>query len=150
MRHSSWTIAGMPRREPSITVRCWRTSSAAPSAGVSGRLPYTRVRWPSPCLLASASGVAAPAANTSCIGATFWSAFWSEGSVDIALPTHRLPSWATFSASVISASTSSTRSATGRVWSRQGSTRLLRKLSGPTFQQNCCRIEMNRQALDAV
>jgi hypothetical protein len=27
---------------------------------------------------------------------------------------------------------------------------LLRNFSGPTFQQNCCRIEMNRQALDAV
>src|SRR5690349_3437420 len=122
----------MPRREPSITVRCCRTSSAAPSAGVSGRLPYTRVRWPSPWRLAWASDVTAPFANTSCIGATFWSAFSSSGAVDIALPTQRLPSWATFSSSVIAASSSSTRSATGRAWSRHGSTSHLREFSGPT------------------
>ena len=57
----------------------------------------------------------------------------------------------TFSSSVISASSSSTRSATGRAWSRQGSTRA----SSETFRdqrsgRDRCRIEMNRQAIDAV
>ena len=39
VRHSSWTRAGMPSREAPMTIRCWRTSSAAPSAAVSGTLP---------------------------------------------------------------------------------------------------------------
>ena len=39
VRHSSWTSAGTPRREAPTTARCWRTSSAAPSATVTGRLP---------------------------------------------------------------------------------------------------------------
>ena len=72
VRHSSWTSAGMPSREPSRTTRCWRTSSAAPSAAVTGALPKTRVRWPSPCRLAASSDRDLPAANTSCIGATVW------------------------------------------------------------------------------
>ena len=60
----------MPSREPSRTTRCCRTSSAAPSAAVTGALPKTRVRWPSPCRLASSSDSVPEAANTSCIGAT--------------------------------------------------------------------------------
>ena len=60
----------MPRREASRTTRCCRTSSAAPSAAVTGALPKTRVRWPSPCRLAASSDSVLPAANTSSIGAT--------------------------------------------------------------------------------
>ena len=67
---------------------------------------------------------ARPAAKTSCIGATLSvsrraSAPGSSASC-MSLPTQRLPSWATFSSSVISASSSSTRSADGRAGSCHG------------------------------
>ena len=107
-----------------MTVRCWRTSSAAPSAAVTGPLPYTRVRWPIPWRAASASGTDPPAAKTSCNGATLRLSS-DAGSAPSAwagrmsLPAHRLPSWATFSSRVISRSSSSTRSANDRFGSCQ-------------------------------
>ena len=112
VRHSSCATAGMPNRLLAAIRACSPASACIPAAAGTGRLPYTRVSWPSPFLMSSSSG-GCSSLNWSCIGAT------PSPSPDA--PCQMLPSWATFSASVIRLSRSATRSSADRAGSRQGS-----------------------------
>ena len=104
VRHSSWAIAGSLSRVRAIRSFCSSARRRAPSTGSTGLVPSGRVMWPIPCSVASSNP--AGSANASCIGATL-----PEPS---SAPTHTLPSCASFSSSVISASNASTRSGSGR------------------------------------
>jgi len=53
VRHSSCTRAGMPRRVSRCSRACSLQSHRARSIGSTGRVPYTRVRCPIPCAVAS-------------------------------------------------------------------------------------------------
>jgi hypothetical protein len=55
VRHSSCTSAGIPSRVSRLSLLCSCHSQAARSAGSTGRVPYTRVYWPSPFLVTSSS-----------------------------------------------------------------------------------------------
>ena len=50
VRHSSCTMAGMPCRPAAMIWRWLRATARAPSAGVTGAVPYTRVSCPIPSL----------------------------------------------------------------------------------------------------
>ena len=107
VRHSSCATAGMPNRLAPAIWACSSRSVLRATAGGSGRVPKTRVTWPRPWRMSSASG-SGVALIWPCMGATL------PGS-----PTQMLVSWATFSSSVIRLSRSSTRSLAGREGSRQ-------------------------------
>ena len=110
VRHSSCATAGIPNRLAPAIWACRSRSLPRATAGGSGRVPNTRVTWPRPSRMSSASGSGAGLISP-CMGATLASRGWS--------PSQMLPSWATFSASVIRPSRSATRSAAGRAGSRQ-------------------------------
>jgi hypothetical protein len=110
VRHSSCATAGMPNRLAPATWACSSRRVLRATTGGSGRVPNTRVTWPRPSRMSSARGSGA-AFISPCMGATLASRGWS--------PIQMLVSWATFSASVIRPSRSSTRSAAGRAGSRQ-------------------------------
>ena len=114
VRHSSCATAGMPNLLAAMTRACSAASARMPSAGVTGRVPNTRVSWPIPHLMSSSSDGPSWLKNRSCIGATPPSS--------PAAPIQTLPSWASFSSRVILPSRSVTRSSTGNPGSRQVST----------------------------
>src|SRR4051812_22679647 len=99
----------MPRRVRATRSRCHSASRCAPSTGSIGCVPCGRVKWPIPCALASSQ--VAGSENASCSGAT---------PPPSSASTHTLPSCASFSARVISASRASTRLLGGRAASDQG------------------------------
>src|SRR3954470_12550767 len=99
----------MPRRVRATRSRCHSASRCAPATGSIGCVPCGRVKWPIPCALASSQ--VAGSENASCSGAT---------PPPSSASTHTLPSCASVSARVISASRASTRSVSGRAASDQG------------------------------
>ncbi len=110
VRHSSCAIAGMPKRLAATICPCNVASARAPAAGLTGRVPKTRVSWPRPSRMSSVSGGSSPG-KSSCIGAT--------PSPSLCAPIQMPTSCASFSVSVIRATRSATRSAAGRDGSRQ-------------------------------
>ena len=58
VRHSSCTMAGMPSRPAAMIWRCRPASARAPSAGLTGAVPYGRVSCPTPSLISVAQGAA--------------------------------------------------------------------------------------------
>ncbi len=58
VRHSSCTMAGMPSRLAAMIWRCRPASARAPSAGLTGVVPYGRVSCPTPSLISVAHGPA--------------------------------------------------------------------------------------------
>ncbi len=113
VRHSSCATAGMPSLLASATLACSEASALIPAAAVTGRVPNTRVSWPSPFLISSSNGGWSWVKNWSCIGAT--------PSPSPEAPIQTLPSCAIFSSRVMRPSKSATRSSAGRVGSRQDS-----------------------------
>ena len=69
VRHSSCAMAGIPKALPATTSDWSRDSFAAPSATLTGAVPYTRVRCPSPPSMASGQGRSSEV-NSVSMGAT--------------------------------------------------------------------------------
>jgi hypothetical protein len=107
-RHSSCARAGMPSLDP-VTMLCWvRASAWAARVGSTGAVPKTRVSCPSPCRTSSSQ--AGSGSAISCwAGATSWPVCEA--------PAQTPTSWATFSSSVITATSSATRCWAGRAGS---------------------------------
>ncbi len=68
VRHSSCTSAGIPSRVSVRSRLCSAHSQDARSTGSTGRVPYTRVRCPRPCSVASS--YLPVVAISPCMGAT--------------------------------------------------------------------------------
>src|SRR5581483_5586244 len=97
VRHSSCTIAGMPRRVSSTRRRCNPLTMRAPSAAATGALPNGRVTCPSPCSMRS------PMLRWSASATKFpW--YGATSPVEGSSITHSPTSCATFSSRVMAAS----------------------------------------------
>ena len=96
VRHSSCAIAGMPNLLAATIRRCSPARASIPAAGGTGRVPNTRVSWPMPSRNRSSTG-GSSALSSCCMGASPT----SPSSPSPEAPIHTLPSWASFSASVI-------------------------------------------------
>jgi len=109
-RHSSWQMAGMPNRVPSVSRRCTSFTIRAPTTGSTGRVPSGRVIWPIPLARASSGDQAGVPPKVVWLGAT--------SPVSTSRVSQTAVSCATFSAVDMRPRRSRTRSATGAAGSR--------------------------------